>query len=178
MKKYIFAFLFVIIGLNANAQKDVTTFLGIPVDGYKQDMKKALIAKGFTPSTVPGSDCLEGEFNGTDVNVFIVTNNNKVYRLMIGDKNVQDAANIKIRFNNLGRQFSNNARYLTYDDFTLPEDENISYEMTVHNKIYEAIFYQKPDSEKTDKQVIQKKIDEELLSKYTLEQLANPTEEI
>ena len=50
--------------------------------------------------------------------------------------------------------------------------------MTVHNKIYEAIFYQKPDSEKTDKQVIQKKIDEELLSKYTLEQLANPTEEI
>lgn len=33
------------------AQKDVTKFLGIPVDGTKTAMIQKLKAKGFTPST-------------------------------------------------------------------------------------------------------------------------------
>ena len=35
------------ITITANAQKDVTTFLGIPVDGTKESMTKQLEAKGF-----------------------------------------------------------------------------------------------------------------------------------
>jgi hypothetical protein len=31
------------------AQKDVTTFLGIPIDGYKSEMTQKLISKGFVP---------------------------------------------------------------------------------------------------------------------------------
>ncbi|WP_417178871.1 hypothetical protein [Barnesiella intestinihominis] len=36
------------------AQKDVTKFLGIPVDGTKTAMIQKLKAKGFTPSTCMG----------------------------------------------------------------------------------------------------------------------------
>ena len=45
-------------------EKDVTKFLGIPVDGYKPAMIEKLKAKGFTRSTWD-KDALEGEFNGT-----------------------------------------------------------------------------------------------------------------
>ena len=112
MKRISLVFLMVFISIAMSAQKDVTKFLGIPVDGFKSDMKQKLIAKGFTPTKKPGQDYLEGEFNGIDVNLYIVTNNNKVYRIMVADANTQDDANIKVRFNKLVSQFSNNKRYM------------------------------------------------------------------
>lgn len=124
------------------------------------------------------NEILEGEFNGTDVQISIVTNNNKVYRIMLCDANNQSEANIKIRFNKLVSQFKNNKRYTTFDDFTLSESEDISYEMTVNNKIYEALFYQIPDMEKVDTLAIQEQIRNELLKKYSPEQLENRTDEI
>lgn len=160
------------------AQKDVTTFLGIPVDGYKAEMKKQLISKGFTPKVIDGTDVFQGEFNGTDVNVYIVTNNNKVYRIMVCDANTLDEANIKIRFNRLVSQFERNKRYSGNENQEIPENEDISYEMTVHNKIYEAIFYQVPDTTKTDYKSIISDIQADLLSSYSENQLTNPTEEI
>ncbi len=65
------------------AQKDVTKFLGIPVDGTKSAMIQKLKAKGFTYNQ--RRDCLEGEFNGRTVYLHVVTNNNKVYRIMVKD---------------------------------------------------------------------------------------------
>ena len=66
-----------LVGTTAVAQeKDVTKFLGIPVDGAKSDMIQKLKEKGFVPSSY--KDMLEGEFNGTDVYISVVTNNNKV----------------------------------------------------------------------------------------------------
>lgn len=141
MKKLFSIVLMMFCVLTISAQTDVTTFLGIPVDGFKADMRKKLIAKGFTPTTYK-EDVLEGEFNGHDVYVHIVTNNNKVYRIMLADRNGTDEAQIKIRFNNLCYQFEKNERYSS-EDMTIPEDEDISYEMSVHDKIYEAIFFQK-----------------------------------
>ena len=100
-------------------QNDVTTFLGIPVDGYKPQMIQKLKSKGFVIEQ--GVDALTGEFNGTNVNVFIVTNNNKVYRIMLCDAITQDEANIKIRFNKLVSQFEKNPRYITDSDYSIPE---------------------------------------------------------
>lgn len=142
MKKLFSIVLMMFCALTISAQTDVTTFLGIPVDGFKADMRKKLIEKGFTPKTVGENEFLEGEFNGHDVRVYIVTNNNKVYRIMLVDRNGTDEAQIKIRFNNLCYQFEKNERYSS-EDMTIPEDEDISYEMSVHDKIYEAIFFQK-----------------------------------
>lgn len=160
------------------AQKDVTTFLGIPVDGYKSAMKQKLISKGFVSKKLGNTEYLEGEFNGTKVHVYIVTNNKKVCRIMVCDAITLNEADIKIRFNNLVSQFNNNKRYAAFKDYTLPESERISYEMLVNKKTYEAVFYQLPNFEKIDTMAIRKQIKDELLTKYSQEQLENPTEEI
>ena len=178
MKKLLFSLLATLLTLSLYAQNDVTTFLGIPVDGYKSEMRQKLIAKGFTPKKVGTNEYLEGEFNGTDVNIYIVTNNNKVYRIMVCDANTQDEANIKIRFNKLVNQFENNKRYTALNQYTNSDTEHISYEMLVHKKNFDALFYQNPDKEKVDTLALQHKIREQLLEKYKPEQLENPTEEI
>lgn len=105
MKKIILMMIAMTISFASFAQnKDVTTFLGIPVDGTASSMKQKLVSKGFVPKKVGTNEFLEGEFNGCNVNVWIGTNNNtnnnKVYRIMLCDKNTVDEAQIKIRFNN------------------------------------------------------------------------------
>ena len=178
MKKLLFSLLATLLTLSLYAQNDVTTFLGIPVDGLKSEMRQKLIAKGFTPKKVGNNEYLEGEFNGTDVHIFIATNNNKVYRIMVCDANTQNEANIKIRFNKLVNQFENNKRYTALDQYTISDTEDISYEMLVHKKNFDALFYQNPDMEKVDTLALQNKIREQLLKKYKPEQLENPTEEM
>ena len=178
MKKLLFSLLATLLTLSLYAQNDVTTFLGIPVDGFKSEMRQKLIAKGFTPKKVGTNEYLEGEFNGTDVHIYIATNNNKVYRIMVCDANTQDEANIKIRFNKLVNQFENNKRYTALDQYTISDTEDISYEMLVHKKNFDALFYQNPDMEKVDTLALQNKIREQLLKKYKPEQLENPTEEM
>ena len=178
MKKLLFSLLATLLTLSLYAQNDVTTFLGIPVDGFKSEMRQKLIAKGFTPKKVGNNEYLEGEFNGTDVHIYIATNNNKVYRIMVCDANTQDEANIKIRFNKLVNQFENNKRYTALDQYTISDTEDISYEMLVHKKNFDALFYQNPDMEKVDTLALQNKIREQLLEKYKPEQLENPTEEM
>ena len=178
MKKLLFSLLATLLTLSLYAQNDVTTFLGIPVDGFKSEMRQKLIAKGFTPKKVGTNEYLEGEFNGTDVHIYIATNNNKVYRIMVCDANTQDEANIKIRFNKLVNQFENNKRYTALDQYTISDTEDISYEMLVHKKNFDALFYQNPDMEKFDTLALQNKIREQLLEKYKPEQLENPTEEM
>lgn len=90
----------------------------------------------------------QGEFNGTNVSIQVVTNNNKVCRIIVADANTMGEADIRIRFNTLIQQFQNNKRYLptldsTLSKYTIPEDENISYELSLKQKRYEADFYQK-----------------------------------
>ncbi len=177
MKKYVSLFAALLISVASWAQKDVTTFLGIPVDGYKNEMKQKLIQKGFTYDS--DLDMLDGEFNGHPVYVSIVTNNNKVYRIMLIDKNAVSETSIKIRFNTLCQQFENNKRYFySFEKQNIPDDEDISYQMTVNKKRYDASYTQRYKEELLDTAVIWKKTYEQLSYKYTKEQLANPTEEI
>lgn len=89
----------------------------------------------------------------------------------------RDEAQIKIRFNNLVYQFKNNKRYFTLDDYTLSDEEDISYGINVKNKAYQAVFYQHPDIENLRKAIDAKVLDE-LSTKYTKEQLNNPSESI
>ncbi len=157
------------------AQKEVTKFLGIPVDGSKSAMIQKLKAKGFESSDYK-SDILVGEFNGTEVNIHIQTNNNKVCRIMVCDANTMDEGNIIVRFNRLCQQFSNNEKYLSLDEYTIPENEDVSYEMSVHHKQYDALFYQKPTD--IDTLAFVNEARNRLADKYTAEQLENPTDEI
>ena len=177
MRSIISLIMALMFACTVHAQKDVTTFLGIPVDGTETEMKEKLIAKGFTPESIGGKDFLEGEFNGCDVSLRIVTNNNKVFRIMVADANNQDEASIKIRFNKLVNQFENNKRYVYAHDFEIPDSEDISYEMTVNDKVYEAVFFQIPDIEKVDTTAVRSQAREELLKDFSEEQLNNPTED-
>ena len=170
MKKILSIFVLLIASVALYAQSDVTKFLGIPVDGFKTDMIQKLKAKGFV-STSYDKDILEGEFNGYDVTVFVGTNNNKVYRIMVSDENTVNEADIKIRFNNLCHQFANNSKYISLEDQTIFEDEDIGYEMLVNKKRYEAVFYQKP--EQLDSTIVANELKSFALNKYTLEELGN-----
>ena len=173
MKRIFLFYIMAIMAISMSAQNDVTTFLGIPVDGFKSEMKQKLVSKGFVPKKVGTNEFLEGEFNGTDVHVWIVTNNNKVYRIMLSDKNTVDEAQIKIRFNNLVKQFENNKRYHAFADYSLSDKEDISYEMGINNKEYVAYYLQDPDFENIDAK-IQTAIEE----KYSAEELKNPSETV
>ena len=124
------------------AQQDVTKFLGIPVDGTKTAMIQKLKAKGFKYNSA--YDLLEGRFNGSEVYLKIVTNGDKVNRITVFDTTPTDITNVRIKFNNLYGQFLNNKKYVPAvdSDQSIPNDENISYEMTVNKKRYEAAFLQ------------------------------------
>lgn len=174
LKSFILISMQFVLSVSLYAQKDVTQFLGIPVDGYKPEMIKKLKDKGYSISP-SNKDVLVGEFNGTKVNIHIVTNNNKVCRIMVSDANEMDEANIKIRFNKLCEQFRNNKKYsqLFVSDYTISEDEDISYMMTVKNKQYDALFYQEPNIDST---IIANEIQDYISKKYTKDQLSNLTE--
>ena len=74
------------------------------------------------------------------------------------------------------QQFNKNDKYISSDDYTIEEDEDISFEISAHAKRYQALFKQKPDmSNPLD---ISKIIAEKAMQKYSLEQLNNPTDEI
>jgi hypothetical protein len=177
LKKIEMVFILFILSVVSYAQKDVTQFLGIPIDGFKPEMIQKLKSKGFTSSS-RDKDVLVGEFNGTSVNIHIVTNNNKVYRIMVSDVIGQSETSIKIRFNKLCQQFKNNEKYvsasLLSSDYTISDNEDIYYEMTVHKKRYEAVYYQLPAVDSVE---LAEEMRSFLKSKYTEEQLSNLTEE-
>jgi hypothetical protein len=138
--------LYILFPLWGIAQNDVTQFLGIPIDGTKSEMIYKLKSKGFTVDK-DYNDILNGEFNGRNVNIHIGTNNNKVYRILVSDASLSDEASIKIRFNNLIRQFNNSKKYRSLSDsvlneYIIPDKEDIGYEILVNKKRYSASFFQ------------------------------------
>ena len=56
-----------------------------------------------------------------------------------------------MRFNTLVRQFENNDKYIPYfDEQIIADDEDISYQMTVNKKQYQAGFVQKGEDGMVD----------------------------
>lgn len=171
MKRILINLFIFLITLVANAQNDVTQFLGIPIDGTESEMIQKLKAKGFNSTTVE-PNVLEGEFNGVLVYLHIVTNGNKVWRIMVSDKNTIDERSIQIRFNNLCRQFENNPKYMPlFQNDLIPDDENIKYETIVNKKRYQAAFIQKPSDFST-------KLYSYFLTKYSADEIKDATTEI
>lgn len=140
MKKFFFSMLLLLFSVaTVRAQQDVVRFLDIPVDGSKAAMVAKLKAKGFKSSLVGD---LEGQFNGRKVWLSIVTNKDKVYRIVVQDAVSLDEGEIRIRFNQLCNQFGKNSKYVgDADAYKIPEGEDISFQMTVKGKRYEAVFW-------------------------------------
>ena len=137
MKRYILTFVLVLTSLSAFCQNTIK-FLGIPIEGSKKEMIAKLQAKGYEYSSY--SDVLTGEFNGQNVQISVQTVNNRVWRLAISDASTTDETNIKIRYNKLYDQFSSNGKYKSIGEGKLADSEDISYNITVNKKRYEADF--------------------------------------
>lgn len=141
MKKFIVITLTLLFSTAMFAQNDVTKFLGIPIDGTKSEMIQKLKQKGFTYNY--SLDCLEGEFNGEQVLISVITHNRKVSHIMILDKIARTESQIKRRFNELCRQFEMSEKYYYLGDSQeIKESEDISYNISTLNKVYKANFFQ------------------------------------
>lgn len=172
MKKLITLSVLMLMVAMLNAQVEVTKFLGIPIDGTKYEMISKLKAKGYTWNST--LECLEGEFNGREVMIIVGTNNNKVYRILVRDKYTCNETDIRIRFNTLLSQFTNNERYMP--DFgasnePIDEDENISFNISVKNKRYQASFFQFDKKIVADTILFRNKLEQYLYDRYTEEEI-------
>ena len=141
MKKFIIITITLLFSTAIFAQNDVTKFLGIPIDGTKSEMIQKLKQKGFTYNY--SLDCLEGEFNGEQVLISVITSNRKVSHIMILDEIARTESQIRRRFNELCRQFEMSEKYYYLGDSQeISKSDNISYNMSVLNKEYKANFFQ------------------------------------
>ena len=167
MRKFLTLLAMIAISASVFAQKEVTQFMGIPVDGSPTEMVKKLKTKGFkTDEDVmrdvkqglidwDGPEVLIGRFNGEYVRLYLKVVKNKVRRIYLEDKKFRDETQIKIRFNTLVRQFEGNGKYVPYvDEQTIADDEDISYQMTVNKKQYQAGFVQKGEDGTIDEKRI------------------------
>ena len=113
-------------------------FLGIPIDGTEAQFVAKLKAKGFTYS--PLTEGYKGQFNGKDVDIFIHTNHNLVDRVYVAFPYTNEGG-IRTEYNRLLGQFKDNSKYMDLvSNEEIPEDDDISYEITVKNKRYQASF--------------------------------------
>lgn len=113
-------------------------FLGIPIDGTEAQFAAKLKAKGFTYYTVYES--YKGQFNGKPVDVYIHTNHNLVDRVYVAFPYTTEES-IRVEFNRLLAQFNDTGKYMDLSmNEEIPADDDISYEITVNNKRYQASF--------------------------------------
>lgn len=145
MKRLLLIALISLVSIFSFGQDDgVLKFLGIPIDGTESQFTTKLRSKGFTYNSYTGS--YKGQFNGKNVDVYIHTNHNVVDRVYVAFPSTTEE-NIRIEFNLLLSQFKKNSKYMDLNmNEEIPETEDISYEINVNNKRYQASFsYFDPD---------------------------------
>lgn len=152
MKKLLSFLVMLMLSTALHAQRNVTKFLGIPVDGTKASMIQKLKNKGFTYNVRNGA--LLGEFNGEDVNINVITYKNKVWRIIAVYLDSYNKAQIKIKYNALCQQFNKSAKYTSFKSNEIPNDEDIFHQLFVNKKEYQSAYYQLPNDEGLEKRIV------------------------
>lgn len=147
MRRLITIIIFLLVSILAIAQtsaEGTLKFLNIPIDGTKENMISQIKEKGFRYDSYNG--CLRGQFNGKDVEVYVVTNHDVVDRIYVAYPEMSESLVIT-EYNILLGQFNRNKKYIALqENEQIPNNEDLSYEMTVKNKKYGASFmYISPD---------------------------------
>ena len=145
MKRLLLIALISLVPILSFSQNDgVLKFLGIPIDGAESQFATKLRSKGFTYNSY--TESYKGQFNGKYVDIYIHTNHNVVDRVYVAFPPTTEE-NIRIEFNLLLSQFKKNSKYMDLSmNEGIPETEDISYEINVNNKRYQASFsYFDPD---------------------------------
>lgn len=112
--------------------------------------------------------------------ISIITDNDKVWRIAVHDAVEYSEAEAKIRFNRMCKQFESDENYTTMsiggNSFAIPDDEDISHEMSVNGKKYEGVFSQ--NGGESDSIYVRSLIMSTIVKNFTIEQIQNPTEEV
>ena len=140
MKKFILTFIMTVCLSFIGFCQNTITFKGIPIDGSIIDFSISVEKLGYANIEYEDDVVFYGEFNGQKSFIIPQTVNNKVWRVVIVDVKSTDKNSIIARFNELFNQFMNNPKYKHYDGDTINYDENIDYEILVHDKRYSATF--------------------------------------
>lgn len=113
-------------------------FLGIPIDGPSAQFETKLKAKGFSYNSY--TEGYKGQFNGKTVDVYVHTNHDIVDRVYVAFPFTSEQE-IRNEFNRLLKQFNDTGKYLDLSfNEEIPAEEDISYEISVKNKRYQATF--------------------------------------
>lgn len=145
MKKFILIFVTIFLSISLFGQTiDPIEFMGIPVDGTVANMKSKLIAKGFKYNAT--LDGYIGEFNGENVEIYILSNKGKVWRIAVYYYKDTDQNGIKRKFNRLLNQFNNNDKYPYVYGEEIPSNEYL-YSHKIKELEYSFTAYQRLFSE-------------------------------
>lgn len=139
MKRLFIISLITLISISVFGQNNsAIKFLGIPIDGTEAQFVAKLRSKGFSYNSLYES--YKGQFNGKDVDVYIHTNHNLVDRVYVAFPYTTEES-IRVEFNRLLSQFKNNSKYMDLNmNEEIPGGDDISYEITVNKKRYQASF--------------------------------------
>ena len=154
MKKIAVFFLFLCSSV-CFAQRDVIKFLGIPVDGSKEEMISAIKALNrFRYFRAEGQDSFIGQFNGVESFIVISDNNGLVDRVFVWEADPRTQKETIRAYNTLIDQFSKNDKYvdlLQCSKMKIQPGENIRRVMRVEGLEYEARFFYIPDMEERER---------------------------
>ena len=128
-------------------QKEVTTFMDIPIDGPVESFISDLQKKGFKympENNYKNAHMLEGVFNGQWAQIAVLADRNKV--LSVGVIiNVEGAENAKLQFNSLHAQMARNWKYYNCQEPIVPfiaDDVDIEHELRYKKTDFRASFFQ------------------------------------
>ncbi len=139
MKKNILTILLLVFSISAYSQNsDPIKFLGIPIDGPESEFVSKLKAKGFVYNKT--TNFCTGEFYGENVDLLFSTYHGKMRSVAVFFPSCgEDLA--RLRYNKLLTDLVDNAKYLrTSINGTIPDDENIWYQMSIKKKEYKETF--------------------------------------
>lgn len=143
--KRILLLLFVVLFIcDCIAQREVTEFMGIPVDGPIHEMKANLLKKGFVPAETLGNNIMTGEFNGRNVMLSIYGHKGQTYSVNVMI-HVSGVENAKVLANLFYMQLSQSCKYLSakgIKDSFIADDEGGDRNIFLNAKAYYETFYQ------------------------------------
>ncbi|MBR4590840.1 MAG: hypothetical protein IKO36_09320 [Bacteroidaceae bacterium] len=136
MKKKIFALL--VAALSVCTVSAQVSFMGIPVDGTKYDVEKALERKGFNYC----DEGMEGKIDGKPVFVAVFVNDaGKVYRIAVANMSPIRNQNVaKERYNALADMFANDNRYTVCQSTRIPQTTDIYKTLALRGNVCRSVF--------------------------------------
>ncbi len=123
-----------------DTDESVLKFVGVPIDGTKEQMYRALRAKGFERESY--EDFMTGMFNGESVKVIMSTNRGIVDRIRVIYPYCSEANDTRVKYNMLLSRFNRNAKYVCVNPHAeIPTDEGIYWVLNENTKAYDAVYF-------------------------------------